>query len=101
MANPKIVLDQDPAKAAADQINEWLARYTESPVLFLVAGGSSRAVLDYVDEGFMGPDTTITVTDDRYSKELDENLEYSSSRYSNPMDFKAEESSLSMRRRML
>ncbi len=73
MANPKIVIDKDPAKAAADQVNEWLARYTESPVLFLIAGGSSRAVLDYVDEGFTGPDTTITVTDDRYSKELDEN----------------------------
>lgn len=68
-----IIKDPEPAKKAGEHINEILAKYADTPVLFLIAGGSSRAVLDYIDEGFLGPELTITVTDDRYTKELDHN----------------------------
>lgn len=65
------------AKSAAQQagssLTKVLERFKETPVLLLLAGGSARAVLEYVDESALGNHVTVTVTDERFSEELDIN----------------------------
>lgn len=58
---------------AGEYINDILAQYVDTPVLFLIAGGSASSVLDYVKPEYLGPDMTVTTTDDRFSTELDVN----------------------------
>lgn len=61
------------AKEAGKYINDILTQYVEKPVLFLVAGGSSVAVLEHINPEYLSPDLTVTTTDDRFSTELDIN----------------------------
>lgn len=61
------------AKEAGKYINDMLAQYVERPVLFLIAGGSSVAVLEHVNPEYLSPDLTVSTTDDRFSTELDIN----------------------------
>ncbi len=60
-------------KAAGDYLNDILAQYVDRPVLLLLAGGSSLAVLEYINPEYLSADLTVTVTDDRFSDELDIN----------------------------
>lgn len=61
------------AKEAGKYVNDLLTQYIETPVLFLIAGGSSSAVLEHINPEYLSPDLTITTTDDRFSTELDIN----------------------------
>lgn len=61
------------AKEAGKYINDILTQYVERPLLFLVAGGSSSAVLEHINPEYLSPDLTVTTTDDRFSTELDIN----------------------------
>lgn len=61
------------AKEAGKYLNDILTQYVEKPVLFLVAGGSSVAVLEHINPEYLSPDLTVTTTDDRFSTELDIN----------------------------
>jgi 6-phosphogluconolactonase/glucosamine-6-phosphate isomerase/deaminase len=61
--------------AASNKLNEVLKNAVESqtPVLLLLSGGSSLALLDKVSEESIGPNVTITVLDERYSQNSKEN----------------------------
>lgn len=61
------------AKEVGKYLNDLLTQYVEKPVLFLVAGGSSVAVLEHINPEYLSPDLTVTTTDDRFSTELDIN----------------------------
>jgi 6-phosphogluconolactonase/glucosamine-6-phosphate isomerase/deaminase len=61
------------AQQAGTALSKLLERFQETPVLLLLAGGSARAVLAHIDEAFLGQHLTVTVTDDRFSEELDVN----------------------------
>lgn len=61
------------AKEVGKYLNDLLTQYAEHPVLLLLAGGSSAAVLEHINPEYLSPDLTITTTDDRFSTELDVN----------------------------
>ncbi len=61
------------AQQAGAALSKLLERFQETPVLLLLAGGSARAVLAHIDEAVLGQHLTVTVTDDRFSEELDVN----------------------------
>jgi 6-phosphogluconolactonase/glucosamine-6-phosphate isomerase/deaminase len=61
------------AQQAGAALTKLLERFQETPVLLLLAGGSARAVLAHIDEAVLGQHLTVTVTDDRFSEELDIN----------------------------
>ena len=61
------------AKEVGKYLNDLLTQYVERPTLLLVAGGSSVAVLEYINPEYLSPDLTVTTTDDRFSTELDIN----------------------------
>jgi 6-phosphogluconolactonase/glucosamine-6-phosphate isomerase/deaminase len=66
--------DKDSAIAGtASYLNDLLSTHIDSPILLLLAGGSSVSVLDHINPEYLSELLTVTVTDDRYSKELDEN----------------------------
>lgn len=64
---------EETAERAGDYINDILAQCVDKPVLFLVAGGSALSVLEFIKPEYVGPDMTVTTTDDRFSMELDIN----------------------------
>lgn len=60
-------------EAAVSYVNDLLAQYVDRPVLLLLAGGSSVQLYDYINPEYLSADLTVTVTDDRFSQELDVN----------------------------
>ena len=64
---------EETSKKAGEYINDLLTQYVDTPILLLVAGGSSLAVLEHVNPDYLSPDITVTTTDDRFSTELDIN----------------------------
>lgn len=64
---------EEVAVQAGQCINDILTQYVDQPILFLVAGGSSVAVLKHINPEYLTPDLTVTTTDDRFSTELDIN----------------------------
>ncbi len=61
------------AKAAGKYVGDLLSQYVDTPVLLLLAGGSSVKIYDHVSPEYLSELLTVTVTDERYSEELDEN----------------------------
>lgn len=68
-----IETSNDPARAAGKYISDLLAVHHGKPTLLMVAGGSSKSVLDYINPEYLGSHITITVTDERFTDDLDEN----------------------------
>lgn len=60
-------------EAAVAYLNDILAQYVDRPVLLLLAGGSSVALYDKLNPEYFSADLTVTVTDERFSNELDIN----------------------------
>lgn len=57
---------QQAAQHAASAVSKIIEKYSGTPVLFLVSGGSALEILKYLPEDF--PDrVTVSVTDDRFS----------------------------------
>ncbi len=54
-------------KAAANALNASFAAQRGKEFLFLSSGGSSLALLEYLDVQYFGPGSTIGVLDERYS----------------------------------
>ena len=69
----KIERTDNPTEETAKHISDLLAQYIGRPVLLLCAGGSSFAVYDLINPEYLSPDLTVTMTDDRFSEELDVN----------------------------
>lgn len=69
----RIQTTDDPKHDAGAYINSLLATYFETPVLLMVAGGSAREVLSILDPELISENLTITVTDERYTDDLDDN----------------------------
>ena len=55
--------------AAGEYLNELLTDHKKSHILLLLSGGSSLAVLDYVNTSPLGENLTITMLDERFSQE--------------------------------
>lgn len=73
MPSLKIEHSEDPAKNAGKYISELLRQFIDKPILLLLAGGSSVQVLEHISSEYLSDQLTVTVTDDRFSEELDEN----------------------------
>lgn len=58
-----------PEYAAGAHISTTLSTVSDRPVLLLLAGGSSRAVLEHIDESALGPHMTIMMGDERFTEE--------------------------------
>lgn len=69
----KIQTSDDPKHDAGAYINSLLATYFETPVLLMLAGGSAREVVSIIDPELLSENITVTVTDDRYTDDLDDN----------------------------
>lgn len=52
---------------AAQQLNDLLKLYQDKPLLLLLSGGSSFAILDHIDVSLLAKDTPISMSDERYS----------------------------------
>ncbi|HEY1037284.1 MAG TPA: 6-phosphogluconolactonase [Candidatus Paceibacterota bacterium] len=61
------------AEAAGKYVGDVLAQYVDTPVLLLLAGGSSVKILEHISSEYLSELLTVTVTDERFSEELDEN----------------------------
>ncbi len=71
--HPTIEVSENPAKEAGRYLNDLLSLHINKPVLFLVAGGSSLDVLEYILPEFIPENLTITVTDERFTDDMDQN----------------------------
>ncbi|MBU3668636.1 MAG: hypothetical protein FGM57_01560 [Candidatus Taylorbacteria bacterium] len=60
-------------RAAISYLNDLLAQYVDRPVLLLLAGGSSVTLYDGINPEYLSMDLTVTVTDERFSNEVDIN----------------------------
>jgi 6-phosphogluconolactonase/glucosamine-6-phosphate isomerase/deaminase len=69
----KVEVTENPKEEAAKYVSDLLAQYVGRPTLFLCAGGSSFDVYDLINPEYLSPDLTVTMTDDRFSEELDVN----------------------------
>ncbi len=68
-----IDISNDPKVAAGKHISDILAINAGRPILFLVAGGSAQAVLDYINSEYLDDKLTVTVTDERFTDDIFEN----------------------------
>lgn len=69
----RIQTTDDPKGNAAAFINSLLVTHADKPVLLMLAGGSSREIIDLLDGELLTDQVTITVTDERYTDDLEEN----------------------------
>lgn len=69
----RIQTTDDPKGNAAAFINSLLVTHADKPVLIMLAGGSSREIIDLLDGELLTDQVTITVTDERYTDDLEEN----------------------------
>jgi 6-phosphogluconolactonase/glucosamine-6-phosphate isomerase/deaminase len=69
----RIQTTDNPKGEAGAYINSLLASYADKPVLLMLPGGSSREIIDLLDGELLTDQVTITVTDERYTDDLEEN----------------------------
>jgi len=70
---PTIEVSKNPAVAAGKYISDILAVNIDRPVLLLLAGGSAREVLDHIKTEYLSPEITVTVTDERFTDDMEHN----------------------------
>jgi 6-phosphogluconolactonase/glucosamine-6-phosphate isomerase/deaminase len=73
MAQPTIENSPNPAQKAGEYISDLLSTHIDKPVLLMLAGGSAREVLDFINAEYLTPEVTVTVTDERYTDDMGEN----------------------------
>lgn len=71
--SPIIESSSEPALKAGEYINDLLSANAGKQILLMVAGGSARAVLDYIDPEYITKNITVCVTDERYTDDMSEN----------------------------
>ncbi len=69
----RIQTTDNPKGEAGAYINSLLASYADKPVLLVLPGGSSREIIDLLAGELLTDQVTITVTDERYTDDLEEN----------------------------
>lgn len=69
----RIQTTEVPQENAAVYINSLLATHADKPILLMLAGGSSREVIPLIDTELLSDQVTVTVTDERYTEDLEEN----------------------------
>lgn len=70
---PLIEQSSNPAEKAGGYINDLLSTHIDKPVLLMLAGGSARDVLPFIKAEYLTPEITVTVTDERFTDDMDEN----------------------------
>lgn len=73
MGEVNIEVSKDPAKEAGKYISDILSLNFERPTLLMLAGGSSRQVIPHINKEYVGPHITATVTDERFTEDIEEN----------------------------
>ena len=73
LGDVNIEISKDPAKEAGKYISDILGLNFERPTLLMLAGGSSRGVLSHINKEYIGPHITVTVTDERFTDDIEEN----------------------------
>lgn len=58
----------DIATQAADQLNRWFSVYQNQDLLFLSSGGSALIILSYLNLELIKDNVTISVVDERFSR---------------------------------
>lgn len=69
----RIQTTDEPKINAGAYINSLLATHADGPVLLMLAGGSSREVVEIIDPDLLTDQVTVTVTDERYTDDLEGN----------------------------
>ncbi len=69
----RIQTSDDPKGNAGAYINSLLATHAGQPTLLMLAGGSSLDVVSLIDADLLTDQVTVTVTDDRYTDDIEEN----------------------------
>ena len=64
---------EEAAAASGEALNRLLIEQKDTPVLLLLSGGSSLAMLDYVNTKALGQNLTITMLDERFSQDAEVN----------------------------
>ena len=62
-----------PAVDAGVYIQEKIQEHKDSPILFLVSGGSSFSILEHISESVLNASITIAITDERYTDDQNGN----------------------------
>lgn len=62
-----------PAEKAGKYISDILAINSGRPILLLIAGGSSVAVVEHINPEYLDEQLTVTVTDERFTDDILEN----------------------------
>lgn len=70
---PVLEKSDNPAYAAGTYISDVLSTHVDQPILLLLAGGSSRKVLPYINPEYLTKHITVTVTDERFTDDMSEN----------------------------
>jgi len=65
----EIIRSETPKEDAGQALGEVLKKYADRPVLLMLSGGSAMSILDYVDEECLGSNITISVLDERCSRD--------------------------------
>src|SRR6185369_10087310 len=71
-SNLQIFRQPDPESAAAEageHLNFFLTENLKRPVLLMLSGGSSLAILEYVGKTALGENLTISMLDERFSED--------------------------------
>lgn len=63
----EVIVTERPEETAGKILTDALRTNAEKPILLLVSGGSSLALLDFVEVTVLGPHITLTVLDERFS----------------------------------
>lgn len=58
------------AQEAGLYLNKVLSENTDKQILLMLSGGSSLAMLEYVNEEILGKNITITILDERHTKDI-------------------------------
>lgn len=58
---------------ASERLNSLLEKYSSQPILLLLSGGSCHELVEEIDTKYISKNTTISVLDERYSKDPKEN----------------------------
>ncbi len=69
----KVFRSEAPAEGAGISLTRILTDYKTKPILLMVSGGSGFSILEYVSDEVLGPHISLSVLDERFSKNPDVN----------------------------
>lgn len=65
----EIIETKIPSEEAGKALGNALSRHADTPILLMLSGGSALTMLDFVSKEALGPHVTVTMLDERYSKD--------------------------------